>query len=70
MDIIFILFGLFVILFGVLQMNKEYIEWIIKVNNSFLGVKTKITKETIYFRKFAGVASILVGLYVVFYGLV
>jgi len=57
--------GYFLIAFGLLMIPKTTINWFIEFSNQARGVKTKITKTTIFLYRFIAILFLIIGLFLV-----
>lgn len=53
--------AILLIILGLLQQNKSLVEGYIKWSNSLKGVKSQITKQTIFVQKLYGLIFIFIG---------
>ena len=62
--------GLFLMLGGLLNLIPSIRDWFIKMNNVARGSQTKITKGTILVSQVSGFILLLMGLGVIYFGLI
>lgn len=58
--------GVILIIFGLLMIPRKTIEWTIKFNNKVRGVKTEISKTTVFFYRLAAILFIILGIFGLF----
>lgn len=61
------IFGLIIVIFGLLHQYEPFIKWSVKFNNQIQGTKTHITKETISIRKRVGLVALIIGILIVLF---
>jgi len=57
-----ILIGLLLIILGLANLYRPFIEWFIKFRSETRGVRTEIKETTIMWYKFGGVIAIIAGI--------
>lgn len=63
-----IIIGSIIILYGILCFYRPFIKWQTKLNNKMSGVKTEISKTTIIASRFQGLIAIFFGLLFILLG--